>query len=96
MRWIACSAAADRRIQDSHPVILLSRVDCRLGAFAAGSATCGRPTESTTTRRDTATAARLMREHAVRRLPVIDAGQVAGVVSLGDLALEDDPGWPVP
>jgi len=37
-----------------------------------------------------------MREHAVRRLPVIDAGQVAGVVSLGDLALEDDPGWPVP
>ena len=39
---------------------------------------------------DTATAARLMREHAVRRLPVFDDGQVAGVVSLGDLALEDD------
>ena len=32
-----------------------------------------------------------MREHAVRRLPVIDDGQVAGVVSLGDLALQDDP-----
>ncbi len=32
-----------------------------------------------------------MREHAVRRLPVIDDGQIAGVVSLGDLAAEDDP-----
>jgi len=27
----------------------------------------------------------------VRRLPVIEDGQVAGVVSLGDLALQDDP-----
>jgi signal-transduction protein with cAMP-binding, CBS, and nucleotidyltransferase domain len=33
----------------------------------------------------------LMREHAVRRLPVIDHGQIAGMVSLGDLALEADP-----
>ena len=36
-------------------------------------------------------AARLMREHAVRRLPVIEDGQVAGMVSMGDLALRDDP-----
>jgi signal-transduction protein with cAMP-binding, CBS, and nucleotidyltransferase domain len=39
-------------------------------------------------------AMRLMREHAVRRLPVIDNGQVAGMVSLGDLsplAVEDGP-----
>ena len=40
---------------------------------------------------DAAVAVRLMREHAVRRLPVIDDGQIAGVVSLGDLAAEDDP-----
>jgi signal-transduction protein with cAMP-binding, CBS, and nucleotidyltransferase domain len=40
---------------------------------------------------DAAVAVRLMRENAVRRLPVIEDGQVAGVVSLGDLALEDDP-----
>jgi signal-transduction protein with cAMP-binding, CBS, and nucleotidyltransferase domain len=32
-----------------------------------------------------------MRQHAVHRLPVIEGGQVAGVVSLGDLALPDDP-----
>jgi signal-transduction protein with cAMP-binding, CBS, and nucleotidyltransferase domain len=36
-------------------------------------------------------AVRLMRENAVRRLPVIDNGQVAGMVSLGDLAMHHDP-----
>jgi CBS domain-containing protein len=40
---------------------------------------------------DASEAMRLMREHSVRRLPVIDNGQVTGLVSLGDLALEDDP-----
>ncbi len=40
---------------------------------------------------DAEVAARLMREHAVRRLPVIDHGQIAGMVSLGDLALAADP-----
>jgi len=33
-------------------------------------------------------AAQLMREHAVRRLPVIEEGKAVGVVSLGDLAME--------
>jgi signal-transduction protein with cAMP-binding, CBS, and nucleotidyltransferase domain len=41
---------------------------------------------------DAAEAARLMRENAVRRLPVIEDGQVAGLVSVGDLAMQDDPG----
>ncbi len=36
-------------------------------------------------------AARLTLENAVRRLPVIEDGQVAGMVSLGDLAMQDDP-----
>jgi signal-transduction protein with cAMP-binding, CBS, and nucleotidyltransferase domain len=40
---------------------------------------------------DADVAVRLMCEHAVRRLPVIDHGQIAGMVSLGDLALEADP-----
>ena len=40
---------------------------------------------------DTAVAVRLMREHVVRRLPVIEDGQVVGLVSVGDLALQDDP-----
>jgi CBS domain-containing protein len=36
---------------------------------------------------DAAEAERLMRDNAIRRLPVIEDGQVAGMVSLGDLAL---------
>ncbi|MGI5164791.1 CBS domain-containing protein [Spirillospora sp. CA-253888] len=36
------------------------------------------------------TAAKLMREHAVRRLPVVDDGRPVGIVSLGDLAMEKD------
>jgi CBS domain-containing protein len=37
-------------------------------------------------------AVRLMRTHAVRRLPVVDGGRAVGIVSLGDLAVERDPG----
>ncbi len=33
----------------------------------------------------------LMREHAVRRLPVVENGRPAGIVSIGDLAIERDP-----
>ncbi|GGZ86992.1 CBS domain-containing protein [Streptomyces echinoruber] len=36
-------------------------------------------------------AVRLMREHAVRRVPVVDHGRPVGIVSLGDLAMERDP-----
>jgi CBS domain-containing protein len=35
---------------------------------------------------DVATAARLMREHRVRRLPVIDGNRPIGIISLDDLA----------
>ncbi|MFB8247127.1 CBS domain-containing protein [Streptomyces sp. NPDC055952] len=36
-------------------------------------------------------AAELMREHSVRRVPVVDQGHPVGIVSLGDLAMERDP-----
>jgi CBS domain-containing protein len=36
-------------------------------------------------------AVQLMREHAVRRIPVVDHGHPVGIVSLGDLAIERDP-----
>lgn len=38
-----------------------------------------------------ATAVSLMRGHAVRRLPVVERGRPVGVVSLGDLAVAQDP-----
>lgn len=36
-------------------------------------------------------AVQLMREKAIRRLPVVDKKKVVGIVSIGDLALERDP-----
>jgi CBS domain-containing protein len=32
-----------------------------------------------------------MREHALRRVPVVENGKPIGIVSLGDLAAERDP-----
>ncbi|UUU26070.1 CBS domain-containing protein [Streptomyces sp. DSM 40750] len=34
----------------------------------------------------------LMRDHAIRRLPVMEDGRPVGMVSLGDLAVTQDPG----
>ena len=36
-------------------------------------------------------AVQIMREKAVRRLPVVENGKVVGIVSIGDLALDRDP-----
>lgn len=40
---------------------------------------------------DAEEAAQLMRQRAVRRLPVTEDGRPVGVVSIGDLAVERDP-----
>lgn len=37
-----------------------------------------------------ATAVKTMEEHAIRRLPVVDAENLVGIVSIGDLAVERD------
>ncbi|MGI5271329.1 CBS domain-containing protein [Nonomuraea sp. CA-218870] len=36
-------------------------------------------------------AVKLMRQHAVRRLPVVEDGRAVGILSIGDLAMERDP-----
>jgi CBS domain-containing protein len=33
----------------------------------------------------------IMRDHAIRRLPVVESGKPVGIVSIGDLAVERDP-----
>ncbi|KOG28619.1 CBS domain-containing protein [Streptomyces resistomycificus] len=40
---------------------------------------------------DLSHAVELMREHAVRRLPVVENGHPVGIVALADLAMERDP-----
>ena len=49
--------------------------------------------ELVTVRSDVSTedAARIMRDKALRRLPVVDDGKAVGIVSLGDLAVQADP-----
>jgi CBS domain-containing protein len=36
-------------------------------------------------------ATELMREHAVRRLPVVEKGRLVGMISIGDIAIEKEP-----
>lgn len=36
-------------------------------------------------------AVKLMRDNAIRRLPVVEKGKPVGIVSLGDLAIQKDP-----
>ena len=44
---------------------------------------------------DVTQAEELMREHAVRRLPVVSDGEVVGIVSMGDLAVSEDTDSPL-
>jgi CBS domain-containing protein len=51
---------------------------------------CSHEIVTVTPDQDTAEAVRLMRDRAVRRLPVVQDGAVLGIISLGDLALAMD------
>lgn len=44
---------------------------------------------------DLVRAGKLMRERAVRRMPVVESGKAVGIVSIGDLAVERDPDSPL-
>ena len=44
---------------------------------------------------DLAEAERLIRENAIRRLPVLDNGQIVGMVSIGDLAVSANGDTPL-
>jgi CBS domain-containing protein len=51
----------------------------------------GRVIVTTTPAAELDAAAEIMRSSAIRRLPVVDEGRIVGVVTLGDLAIEEDP-----
>jgi CBS domain-containing protein len=57
----------------------------RLGEVVSGDLTSVAPDDAVER------AIELMREKAVRRLPVLEGGKPVGVLSLGDLAVERDP-----
>ncbi len=58
----------------------------RLGQVVSGDLTSVAPDDPVER------ALELMREKAVRRLPVLEGGKPVGVVSLGDLAIQQDAG----
>src|SRR5258705_7065488 len=53
---------------------------------------CSRELTTVSPNDQVGTAVRLMREHAIRRLPVVLRGRPVGIVTLGDLAVEQDRG----
>jgi CBS domain-containing protein len=78
---------------------ILTDRDIVVRAVAAGrhpSATatgevCSAAIQTVSADDDTTQAAEIMRQHALRRLPVIDESQLVGIVSIGDLAVAADP-----
>lgn len=52
---------------------------------------CSRNLTALSPRDSVADAVRLMRQKAIRRLPVVENHRAVGIVSIGDLALEKDP-----
>jgi CBS domain-containing protein len=60
-------------------------VTSKLGDIVSSEVVCITPAESADE------AIRLMRERALRRVPVVENGRPVGIVSLGDLAGERDP-----
>jgi CBS domain-containing protein len=74
-RDIVVRAIAEGRAPDSTPVSEVATSDVR----------ALEPTQSVDE------AVQAMREHDIRRLPVVDGGRPVGIVSLGDLAVERDP-----
>ena len=57
----------------------------KLGAVCSGDVTTATPDMTIED------AARLMRDRAIRRLPIVQGGKAVGIVSLGDLAIDRDP-----
>ena len=62
-----------------------SPADTRIGVVCTGEPIALSPGD------DLDKAIATMRQHAVRRLPVVDDGRPVGIVSLGDLAEQRDP-----
>jgi CBS domain-containing protein len=52
---------------------------------------CSRDVSTIEPEADVGRAVELMRSNALRRLPVVDGDQLVGIVSIGDLAINQDP-----
>lgn len=64
----------------------MSPTETRVGEVASADAATLSPDDAVDR------AVRLMRDRALRRVPVVDDGRPVGIVSIGDLAVARDPG----
>ena len=78
-------------LTDRDIVVRVVANDRDIFATTAGDA-CTSPVVTLSPDDTVSRAVALMRERAVRRLPVVEDGLPTGIVSLGDLALEREPG----
>ena len=84
----------DRRIRGivtDRDIVVRAIADGRDPAKTSLADVCSSDVTTVSPDTDVGEAIRLMREHALRRLPVIEDGRPIGIVSLGDLAVERDP-----
>lgn len=77
-------------LTDRDIVIRVVANDRDIFATTAGEA-CTAPVATVGPDEPVSRAVDLMRERAVRRLPVVDQGMPVGIVSLGDLAVDREP-----
>jgi CBS domain-containing protein len=80
-----------RGIVTDRDMVVRGLADGREGRSTTIGDVCSPDLVSVGADEDADRAVQLMRERAVRRIPVVDAGQLVGVVSLGDMAIERDP-----
>jgi CBS domain-containing protein len=80
-----CGVVTDRDITIRGVAEKRDISNLKLGDICSRELTTVLPTDSVDD------AVRLMREQAVRRLPVVEDGNPVGIVSLGDLAVTQDP-----
>lgn len=80
-----CGIVTDRDVTVRAVADGRNPADVELGEICSKALVTLSPTDSAED------AVRVMRQQALRRLPVVDAGKPVGIVSLGDLAVARDP-----
>jgi signal-transduction protein with cAMP-binding, CBS, and nucleotidyltransferase domain len=96
---MATNNVGDVVVTDSHGICgIVTDRDLVIRVLAADKSTettlgeiCSKDLETLRSTDTVDDAITIMREHAVRRLPVVENNQPIGIVTLGDLALERDP-----
>jgi CBS domain-containing protein len=80
-----------RGILTDRDIVVRALAEGRDPAGTTAGEICSRDVTTLSPSDPIANAVAIMRDQAVRRLPVVENGRAVGIVSLGDLAVERDP-----